>query len=189
MRYSTQRELQEGVTARIRAVDPRLRAAIAGLTPAQLAWNPPEGGWSIAQVFEHLCVTDEAQFPLWERMIRASNAPRKTSSDAPWAPRLGGKFVVAGLTSTRKTKSPPKFRIGPNVRPDVTNTLFGYMRRVQGLITESADLEWRRVKFGSAALPIIRYNLGDAWLIEAVHLERHAGQIERIRSHAQFPQA
>lgn len=189
MRYATQRELQHGVTQRMCAVEPRLRAAILGLSPTQLAWKPPDGGWSIAQVLEHLCVSDEASFPSWERVIRAPNAPRKTSDDPPWSPRLGGKFVVAGLLSPRKTKSPRKFRVGPNVRPNVADCLFDYIGRVLRLIDDSAGLEWRKVKFGSAALPIIRYNLGDTWLVEAVHLERHAGQIERVRGHAQFPKA
>ncbi len=189
MRYSTQGELQRGVTARIRAVEPRLRSAISGLSEAQLAWKPPEGGWSIAQVLEHLCVTDDAQFPAWERVIRAPNAARKGTDDVPWAPRLGGRFVVKGLLSPRKTKSPPKFRIGSTVRADITGCFFGYVQRVLSLIDESAPLEWRNVKLGSSALPIIRYNLGDTWLIETVHLERHAGQIERVKAHAQFPQA
>lgn len=81
------------------------------------------------------------------------------------------------------------FRIGPSVRPNVASCLFDYIARVQKLLEESAPLEWRRVKLGSAALPIIRYNLGDTWLIEAVHLERHAGQVERVRGHAEFPKA
>jgi hypothetical protein len=187
MRYTTQNELYDAVTSRIRTAEPRYRAAIARLTPAQVAWNPPEGGWSIAQVFEHLCVTDEAQFPQWERVIRSPNAARKTSRDAPWAPRLAGKFVVKGLLGERKTKSPPKFQIGDTARPNVTETLVGYIDRVLALIEESTPLEWRRVKLGSAALPILRYNLGDTWLIEAVHLERHAGQIERVLNHASFP--
>ena len=189
MRYSSQNELHQAVVARIRAVEPRLRSAVANLTPAQLTWNPPEGGWSIAQVFEHLCVTDDAQFATWERVIRAPNAARKTSEDVPWAPRLGGKFVLKGLESPRKTKSPPKFQVGATVRSDVARCFFGYVQRVLALIEESAPLEWRNVKFGSSALPIIRYNLGDAWLIETVHLERHAGQIERVKAHAQFPKA
>lgn len=189
MRYSSQSELQQAVMSRIRAIDPRLRAATADLTPAQLSWNPPEGGWSIAQVFEHLCTTDDAQFSTWERVIRAPNAARKASDDVPWAPRLGGKFVLKGLESPRKTKAPPKFQIGAKVRTDVARCFFGYVQRVLALIDESAPLEWRKVKFGSSALPIIRYNLGDAWLIEAVHLERHARQIERVKAHAQFPKA
>ena len=189
MRYSTQNELRQAVTSRIRAVEPRLHAAIAGLTLAQLSWNPPEGGWSIAQVFEHLCTTDDAQFATWERVIRAPTAARKASDDIPWAPRLGGKFVLKGLESPRKTKAPPKFQIGAKTRANVAPCLFGYIQRVLALIDESAPLEWRKVKFGSSALPIIRYNLGDAWLIEVVHLERHAGQIERVKSHAQFPKA
>lgn len=138
-------------------------------------------------MFKHLCVTNDAQFPMWERLIRSSNAPR--SAGTPWAPRWAGKFVASGLSSPRKTKTPPKFRIGPNGQPNVTTCLFDYIARVRGLIDESAGLEWCNMKFGSVALPILRYNLGDAWLIEAIHLERHAGQMKRVRNHAQFPQA
>jgi hypothetical protein len=168
-------------------MEPRLRAVIAGLSPAQLAWQPPDGGWSIVQVFEHLCVTDEAQFPNWERVIRSPRSARRREDDAPWAPRVGGKFVMKGLLSPRKTKSPAKFSIGPSVRPNVAECLFEYIVRVLALIEESSPLEWRKVKLGSAALAVIRYNLGDTWLIEALHLERHAGQMARVRNHPLFP--
>lgn len=39
MRYSTQQELYQGVTQRITGAESRLRSAIAGLSPVQLAWN------------------------------------------------------------------------------------------------------------------------------------------------------
>jgi hypothetical protein len=84
MRYTTQRELQQDVIRRLDAVEERLRTASDGLSPRQLAWSPPEGGWGIAQVFEHLCITDEANFPVWERLIRAPDAPRLPGNDAPW---------------------------------------------------------------------------------------------------------
>jgi hypothetical protein len=119
------------------------------------------------------------------REHRAAQIGRRCAVGA----RLGGRFIVAGLTSPRKTRSPAKFRIGPNVRPNVAACLVDYIARVRALIDESAPLEWRKVKLGSAAMPIIRYNLGDTWLIEAVHLGRHAGQIERVRNHAEFPKA
>jgi hypothetical protein len=97
-------------------------------------------------------------------------------------------MVVQGLTSPRKSRTPPRFRIGPTVRPQVDQRFFECFARVRRLIADSANLEWTKLKHGSSALPILRYNMGDAWLIETVHLERHAGQIERIRAHAQFPQ-
>lgn len=187
MRYSTQRELQQDVIRRLDAVEERLRKASDRLSQRQLAWSPPEGGWGIGEVFEHLCVTDEANFPVWERLIRAADAPRLPGNDAPWSPRIGGRLVVQGLTSPRKSRTPPKFRFS-TVRPEVDQRFFECFAHVRRLIADSASLEWTKLKHGSSALPILRYNMGDAWLIETVHLERHAGQIERIRQHAQFPQ-
>lgn len=188
MRYNTQRELQQDVIRRLDAVEERIHKTVDALSERQIAWNPPEGGWGIGQVFEHLCVTDEANFPTWELLIRAPDAPRLPGNDAPWSPRIGGRLVVQGLISPRKSRSPPRFRIGPDVRPQVRERFFECFARVRRLIAESANLEWAKLKHGSSALPILRYNMGDAWLIETVHLERHAGQIERVRHHAQFPQ-
>ena len=189
MRYSTQRELQQGVTERIRAVETRLRAAIAGLSQAQLAWSPPDGGWGIAQVFEHLCVADEAYLPLLERLVRAPNAPRRDTAEVAWAPRWGGKLLIGALSRPRKVKAPKRFRIGPTVREGVITHFFATIPRGVALMHEADALRWSKVKLGSVAMPLIRMNLGDVFLLGVVHTERHAGQIERVRNHPQFPKA
>ena len=36
-------------------VEPRTRVAVTGLHEAKFRELPPDGGWSVAQVFEHLC--------------------------------------------------------------------------------------------------------------------------------------
>ena len=38
----------------------RLRTELGYL---QLGWRPPDGGWSIAQVFEHLIAADASYLP------------------------------------------------------------------------------------------------------------------------------
>ncbi len=189
MRYATQAELQQGVRERMQAVDARLRAAIAGLSPAQLAWSPPDGGWSIAQVFEHLCVANDAYRPVLERLVREPSSARRPAVDVSWRPRWGGRLLMAGLTSPRKVKAPKRFRIGPAVRDNVTTQFFASLPGTVALMHDADALRWSKVKLGSVAMPLLRMNLGDVFLVNVIHLERHAGQIERVRSHAQFPKA
>jgi hypothetical protein len=47
---------------------------------------------------------------------------------------------------------------------------------------DAVSLDWRALRIGSPALPswAPRFNLGDVFKIRAVHVVRHAGQIERV---------
>jgi len=50
------------------------------------------------------------------------------------------------------------------------------------LIAEAGTMDWRRVRMSSPVVPLLRMNLGDALTILVVHAERHAGQIERVKT-------
>jgi hypothetical protein len=55
----SQRMLLAEARAAFNAVNERAREATAGLGDAQWSWCPPDGGWSVGQVLEHLIVTNE----------------------------------------------------------------------------------------------------------------------------------
>ena len=44
-------------------IEPRTRVAVSGLPESGFLEQPPEGGWSIAQVFEHFITDDLVEFP------------------------------------------------------------------------------------------------------------------------------
>ena len=75
-------------------------------------------------------------------------------------------------------------RMTPAVAPrgGVVERLLGHLDVLQGLVDEAAGFDWRRLHVRSPVVPLLRFNLGDAFLMLVVHAERHAGQMERVAS-------
>jgi hypothetical protein len=67
-------------------------------------------------------------------------------------------------------------------RGGVAERLLGHLDALRDLVAEAAGFDWRRLHVRSPLVPLLRFNLGDAFLILVVHAERHAGQMERVAS-------
>jgi hypothetical protein len=158
----------------------RAIALTDGLTPAQLAQHPTNGGWTMAQVFEHLLVSDGLYTEIVDRLIRSA---KQTGTTDEWKPSLIGGFMIRSLdpSSTRQLPAPKKMRPGPIPRP---NVVAAYLKGLDGLAATMAradGLPLRKIKLSSPVMPLIRLNLGDALRIAIVHSQRHLGQVERVR--------
>jgi len=161
-------------------IEPRTRVAVTGLHEAKFREVPPDGGWSVAQVFEHLCRANLCYLdgPLSEAV--AKSAARGESS-REWRPSLIGGWLTQSLVEGAKPlPSPRLFRVGPEVRPQVVDEFLGTVRRTRELM-QQADGHDLRVMFSSPASPIFRLNLGDAFRVIVVHAHRHLAQAERTR--------
>lgn len=170
----------------VRANIAALRSETEPLAYLQLGWRPPEGGWSIAQVLEHLIITDESYLDELEPLLAA---PPRHPSYVPWKPSLLGGLLVRSQRpdATMKVKTPTRWRPGPEPRAD---PLGQYIRLQEGLVAliERADgHDLRRTRLHSPISRLIRLNLGDAIMTLVVHTQRHLQQIRRIKGHAEFP--
>lgn len=141
--------------------------------------RPPTGGWSVAEVLEHLIVSADSYLHDIRPLVEQAR-PSVASGDPMWKPTLAGGLLVWSLKSPRKLPAPRSYKPGPSPRPRVLEEFLQRQEHVGRLITESAGLDWRRVKMRSPVAPILRMNLGDALTILVTHAERHAGQIERV---------
>jgi len=146
-----------------------------------LTQRPSWGGWSVAEVCEHLCVTDglyEAPLRALFAAERARSTPRR--SDA-WTPTIWGRLLLWSLnpTNARKTKAPPVFQPGAEARPRVVDAWLSQVERTRALLREADGLDLRAMKLSSPAAKIIRLNAGDALAVAAVHAERHMQQVQR----------
>ena len=170
----------------VRANIAELRREVEPLEYLQLGWRPPEGGWSIAQVLEHLIITDESYLDKLEPLL--AGPPRHPNYDAWRASLLGGLLVRSQRPdATMKVKTPTRWRPGPEPRAD---PLADYLQRQERLITliERADgHDLRRTRLHSPISRLVRLNLGDAIMTLVVHTQRHLQQIRRIKQHADFP--
>jgi hypothetical protein len=163
----------------------RIDALARPLTSAQLHWRPPEGGWGVADVLEHLCISDDSYLTVLRGRLPEQGAPRVT---AEWRPRLAGRLLVGSLRSPRKLPAPKIYRPPAAPRAGVLDAYLARARELDTLMERARGAELRRVTLGSPVFGLIRMNAGDALSTLAWHSRRHLGQMERVVNHPAFPQ-
>ena len=150
----------------------------------QLGWRPPDGGWSIAQVFEHLIIADTSYLGAMKRLIAHGKR-----GDTAWKPTLAGGLLIKSMSpgEPRKTRSPRIYRPAAEARANVVAEYLQVRAEFVQLIERADGIDLRRNRMSSPVSKIIRINLGDAIMILTVHTQRHLQQVERIRSRPDFP--
>ena len=182
MTFTTFRDpLLSALAPRLGRLEPRARALVSGLTPAQLRATPPGGGWSVSQVLEHLCLGNEAYLGPLEAAI--ARARRREGVARPHRPSFFGGLLARAVaeSSTRRLPTSPKMR--PLIaREGVLEFFLATLARI-GELAREADGADLCTGMWSPIAPI-RLNVGDAFLVLVAHSERHLGQAERARRSA-----
>lgn len=170
-----------------RETDARVTALVRPLGDRQLRWRPPDGGWSIADVLEHLCIVYDSYDGTLAQLVDAPTARPAERDGAQWAPTLAGGMMVRSFRSERKLPAPKMFRPAPEPRADVLEEFLARERELLRRIERARDLELRKTRLPSPLSRLIRINLGDALGILVEHARRHLGQMERVRARVGFP--
>lgn len=184
-----QEDLRSRLLVELDCVTLDAKTVAGDLTPAQLAWHPPGGGWGVGQVLEHLVVVNDSYLSRMRPLIYARDAAHGEDGKAAWEPSVAGWILVGVLRSPRKFPTAHIWKVGPEARPDV---LAAFRNRQQIIITflrAAAALDWTRVRLSSPANRLVRLNLGDAFMALTVHAQRHIKQMERVRDTEGFPAA
>jgi hypothetical protein len=181
MRATSQRQHWEGLRAANRAVIDRIRGAVSGLSPEALARRPAAGGWSIAEVLEHLIVSADSYLEAVRALVQPKSNPQ-SNENTMWKPSLMGGLLVWSFRSPRKLRAPKMYRLGLSPRPRALEEFVMRQEDVGRLLTEAGAIDWRGVRMRSPVTPLVRMNLGDAFTVLVSHAERHAGQIERVKA-------
>lgn len=183
MTAANQGERARSLTAASHALDAHALKFDETQDPALFNWRPPDGGWSIAQVFEHLVIANDDYLAAIQHALD-TRAPgtRGTFAATPWRPSIAGRLLVRSFELPRKLRAPRRWRPEPTARPNVTAEFLAGQRRLVDLIERSTAFDWQRVRLASPVSSLIRMNVGDAFAILVTHGERHFHQIERIRA-------
>lgn len=178
---TSQRQLLEDLRARHRDAHERIMKAVRPLDPSRLVQRPEPTGWSAGEVLEHLCVTDDAYSPILASALgtarRDAGAPARE-----WKPTFLGGMLAKFLAKPGKMPAPKTFQPGPTPRNGIVEAFVAGQHAALAMMEESATLDWRAVRVGSPAMPswMLKMNLGDVFNVRAIHVARHAGQIERV---------
>jgi hypothetical protein len=161
-------------------VEPRTRVAVTGLPEAKFHEVPPDGGWSVAQVFEHLCRANESYVngPLPPAMTKAR---ARGPSERPWRPSFVGGWLARSLVEGGRPLPAPKlYRVVGQPRDHVVDEFLASIGRIRTLLHEADGCDLG-TGLSSPVSPLFRLNLGDVFRILVVHCHRHLAQAERTR--------
>ena len=176
-----QRDLQRLLHQRTLALRERSAAIARPLDPEQLVRRPPDGGWGVGHVLDHLCVTSELYEPKIRARLRDAR-PDAAAAPREWKPTFIGGFAVRMFERPAKLPTPKSMVPAATPRGGVVEQWLGHLDTLARLIEEASGYDWRRLRMASPAvsLPLKVFNLGDVFSMLVTHAERHARQMERV---------
>lgn len=181
---TTQSQQASLLIAALHVVNARAADIQANAEASALAWHPAEKAWSVAQVFEHLCATNESYIVAMGSVIDRRGGA-SAGINASWKSTFVGRLLINAMVSPRKLPAPKKWQPGPTPRENVIATFLQQQHAIEALIERSLRGEWQRMKVASPVSSLIRMNLGDAFTLLVRHEERHFAQIDRaLAAHA-----
>lgn len=186
-----QAEFLRDIVEQLGRIDAEVERRAAGLTAAQLAWSPPDGGWGVGQIVAHLATTNESYL---DRLASALHEARRRSGGGPlppWRPSFFGRLLIRSLdpSSTRRVPTPRAWRPHPQAPADALPRFLESQRRLAALAEAAEGVDLNRARLSSPASRLVRLNAGDALRTFVVHGWRHLAQIDRVLARNDFPGA
>lgn len=176
-----QRDLHQQLRTESLALHQRIATLARGLDPEQLVRRPTPPGWSVGEVLEHLCLSDEIYArPLATLLHRAHIDAGAAARE--WRPSLLGGFMVKVLEGPKPLKAPRRFRPGPTPRNGVVEDFLTRDSRLLHRMDDATSLDWSELRMAPPILPWspLKLNVGDIFRIHVVHVRRHLAQMERV---------
>lgn len=184
-----QEELLRDTVQQLSRIDEEVRGRTAGLSPEQLSWSPPEGGWGVGQVLAHLATTNESYLDRIPTALQSARVGGEASKLPPWRPSFFGRLLIRSLDpdSTRRVPTPRAWRPRNQAPPDALPRFLESQRRLTELAESAAGVDLTRARLSSPASRLVRLNAGDAFRTFVVHGWRHLSQIDRVLARDDFP--
>jgi DinB family protein len=171
------------VLADLDAADREARRLVAGLSEAQLNWQPGGGtAWSVGQCLDHLAQGNALYAAALEDAVRRTqpgSAPRK----GPISPGWFGRWFI------REMEPPPRRKMGapkkaiPSARLSGAEVLKAFVAahdRVRFLMAECRELDLNRIRFKNPYIGVIRFTIGTGLLVIGAHDRRHLLQAGKV---------
>lgn len=179
-----QRDLHQQLRAESIELHQRVAELARPLDPEQLVRRPAAGGWSVGEVLEHLCITDERYAKPLATLIHRAHV----DAAAPlreWKPSRLGRWVADRLERPAPMKTPGALKPGMTPRAAVVEDFLSRDSRHIHRMDESASLDWQELRLVPPVLPaflpaLLKFNLGDVYRLHVVHVRRHLAQMERV---------
>jgi DinB superfamily len=185
-----QNQYLEDLLHEVSLITKKVQSEFGRLSTEQLNWKPSPNQWSIAQCLDHLIITNQQYFPIYEGVAKGTR--KKTFMEKlPGLPALFGKMLLKALdpSNEKKLKCPALFQPAASQLP--TTIVADFVRHQQELIQviKATDrVDHASTIISSPVSGLITFSLEDGIRITVVHEERHFMQAKRLLKANGFPQ-
>lgn len=167
--------------------DAEARRVAGDLSPEQLRWRPPDGGWGVGDCLEHLVASADTYRSRAAPAITRARAGGGHAYFGGWSQTIGGRLLLFGVSSSMRLPAPRKLRPPPEPAADTLERFLHGQREVVELMRAADGLDLGRIRFASPVNALVRLNLGEAFEVLQVHAGRHLAQARRVRERDGFP--
>jgi hypothetical protein len=159
----------------------RFQTLVASEGVELCARRPAPESWSAAECLQHLNLSADAYFPVWQQAI-ATAGPRKTAMNAPYAIDFWGRFLcwILEPPARIRSKTPAPFR--PIECGRIDDVLEGFLERQERIVAALRRCRGRAIDQVKIASPVdsrIRYSIWSSFVVNAAHQRRHLWQTEQ----------
>lgn len=166
---------------------------VADLSEQQLLWQPNERTWSVAQCLAHLNAYYRYYIPVFQGKISNTRFKEKTEyfSSSPLGIAVYRSVKLGKVRNVkRKLKSTKEYNPLINKSLSMANVLEEYLGHTKSFINvlnNGAEINLRKTKCPLSLRPVVKLNLGDAFIFMAYHNDRHIEQIKKLKALVKFP--
>ena len=167
--------------AQFTAICTRFQALAASADRDLCNKSPRSGSWSAAQCLQHLNLSADAYFPVWQQVIAAAG-PRKAELNGPYGTDFWGRFLSWILEPPARIRSRTPSHLEPTACDDVEPVFNGFLERQERILAALRRCRGRAIDQVKMASPVdarIRYSIWSSFLVNAAHQRRHLWQAEQ----------
>lgn len=172
-----------------------VRTEYGSLSAHQLNWQPNDRTWSIAQCLAHLNAYYRYYIPVFKGKIsntRFTDTPEFFTS-SPLGVAVYSSVKLGKLKNVkRKLKSTKDYNPLVNTSLSLDNVIEEYIqhsKEYKEVLKEGAKINLRKTKCPLSLRPVVKLNLGDAFVFLTYHNERHVEQMNKVKNLKRFPTA
>lgn len=148
----------------------------------ELNWKPFETSWSIAQVIDHIMITNRSYYPIFEQ-IKTNTFKTPWIGKIPWIPDLTGRMILSYVRPDRKKRSKTSRLWEPSrsqIQFDILDRFKDHQQELLLWIRILSNHTDRDMIIHSPASKMIVYPLHLAIEILISHEERHLNQAREV---------
>jgi hypothetical protein len=168
------------------AICARFQTLAASAGAEICAKAPAPGSWSAAECLQHLSLSADAYFPVWQQVI-ATAGPRKTEMNAPYAVDFWGRLLswILEPPARVRSKTPVPFQpVSCGKMDEVLDRFLERQERIVGALRRCRGRAIDEVKIASPIDSRIRYSIWSSFIVNAAHQRRHLWQAEQAIARA-----